>query len=385
MHTLFILLKKEFIQFRRNKFIPKMVVMFPVMAMLVISLVTTMDVKNVNVAVVDLDKSETSRRIISDMEASANLTLSLYAGMYEDALRAVEKGDADVILQIPAEYEKELVCGNPPAISLAANGVNATKSQLGAQYLLQAVMKTLKTLDVEQGIALPEEKVFVQNRYNPTLDYPVYMIPALMIILIIMICGFLPALNLVSEKEAGTIEQINVSPVSRLTFTLSKLIPYWIIGLLVLTLAMVIAWVAYGLVPVGSIWIIYVVTLLFSFVMSGLGVSIANCSSTMQQSMYVMFFFIIIFQLMSGLMTPIDSMPQWAQYITYVIPPRYFIEIMRSVYLKGSMFSELWQDFSMLAVFAVFVCLAAMITYKKQSSGVFSYLPIEMKNKSVIC
>ena len=94
---------------------------------------------------------------------------------------------------------------------------------------------------------------------------------------------------------------------------------------------------AYGLVPVGSIWIIYVVTLLFSFVMSGLGVSIANCSSTMQQSMYVMFFFIIIFQLMSGLMTPIDSMPQWAQYITYVIPPRYFIEIMRSVYLKGSM------------------------------------------------
>ena len=170
-----------------------------------------------------------------------------------------------------------------------------------------------------------------------------------------------------NEKEAGTIEQINVSPVSRLTFTLSKLIPYWIIGLLVLTLAMVIAWVAYGLVPVGSIWIIYVVTLLFSFVMSGLGVSIANCSSTMQQSMYVMFFFIIIFQLMSGLMTPIDSMPQWAQYITYVIPPRYFIEIMRSVYLKGSMFSELWQDFSMLAVFAVFVCLAAMITYKKQS------------------
>jgi len=235
-----------------------MVVMFPVMAMLVISLVTTMDVKNVNVAVVDLDKSETSRRIISDMEASANLTLSLYAGMYEDALRAVEKGDADVILQIPAEYEKELVCGNPPAISLAANGVNATKSQLGAQYLLQAVMKTLKTLDVEQGIALPEEKVFVQNRYNPTLDYPVYMIPALMIILIIMICGFLPALNLVSEKEAGTIEQINVSPVSRLTFTLSKLIPYWIIGLLVLTLAMVIAWVAYGLVPVvpfgSSMW-----------------------------------------------------------------------------------------------------------------------------------
>ena len=171
--------------------------------------------------------------------------------------------------------------------------------------------------------------------------------------------------NLISYLHLGF--SLVEAEIDNVTFTLSKLIPYWIIGLLVLTLAMVIAWVAYGLVPVGSIWIIYVVTLLFSFVMSGLGVSIANCSSTMQQSMYVMFFFIIIFQLMSGLMTPIDSMPQWAQYITYVIPPRYFIEIMRSVYLKGSMFSELWQDFSMLAVFAVFVCLAAMITYKKQS------------------
>lgn len=367
MHTLFILLKKELIQLRRNKFIPKLVVMFPVMVMLVIPLVTTMDVKNVNVVAVDLDKSQTSRRIISDIEASPYLSLSLYTGMYEYALRALEKGEADVILQIPANYEKRLVCGNPQAISLSANGVNAMKSQLGAQYLSQSVMKTLKKLNAERGFAPPEEKVFVRNRYNLTLDYQLYMIPALMVILAIMICGFLPALNLVGEKEMGTIEQINVSPVSHFTFTLSKLIPYWVIGLLVLTLAMIIAWLVYGLVPVGSVLTIYVATLLFSFVMSGLGVSIANSSSTMQQSMYVMFFFIVIFQLMSGLMTPIDSMPQWAQYITYAIPPRYFIEIMRSVYLKGSSFGDLWQDFSMLAFFAVLMCVIAMATYKKQS------------------
>ncbi len=367
MRTLFILLKKEFIQFRRNKFMPKMVMIFPIMAMLVIPLVTTMDVKNVNVAVVNLDKSETSRRIISDMQASSYLTLSFYAEVYDDALRAVEKGNADVILQIPVDYEKQLVSGNPPVMAISANGVNAMKGQLGAQYLSQSVTKTLKTLHAEQGIVLPEERVFIQNRYNPTLDYPIYMIPALMIILVIMICGFLPALNLVGEKETGTIEQINVSPVSRVTFTLSKLIPYWIIGLVVLTLAMIIAWLAYGLVPVGSVLTIYAATLLFSFVMSGLGVAIANCSSTMQQSMYVMFFFIIIFQLMSGLMTPIDSMPQWAQYITYVIPPRYFIEIMRSVYLKGTLLVELWQDFVMLAGLAAILCVIAMLTYKKQS------------------
>lgn len=364
MRTLLILLNKEFIQFRRNKFMPKMVIIFPVMAMLVIPLVTTMDVKNVNVAVVDCDKSEMSRRIISDMQSSPYLTLSLYTELYETALRAVEKGEADVILQIPSDYEKGLVNGNRPTISLSANGVDATKGQLGAQYLSQSLMKTLNS---EEGGSPQEEIIFVQNLYNPTLDYPTYMIPALMIILVIMICGFMPALNLVGEKETGTIEQINVSPIGRFTFTLSKLIPYWIIGLVVLTLAMIIAWAVYGLAPVGSVITIYVATLLFSFVMSGIGVSIANCSSTMQQSMYVMFFFIIIFQLMSGLMTPIDSMPQWAQYITYAIPPRYFIEIMRSVYLKGSVFTDLWLDFGMLTGFAVIMCMIAMVTYRKQS------------------
>lgn len=367
MRTLLILLKKEFIQFRRNKFLPKIVLVFPVMAMLVIPLVTTMDVRNVNVAVVDSDKSQISRRILSDVRSSRYLTVTEYAGTYDEAMKSIEKGTTDVIIHIPDDYEIKTVNGNSPRISICANGVNAVKGMLGAQYLSQSVMKTLESLKAEQGIQLPGESVFIRNRYNETLDYRNYMIPALMIILIIMICGFLPALNLVGEKESGTIEQINVSPVGRMTFTLSKLIPYWIIGLLVLTFAMMIAWLAYGLVPAGSVITIYIATLLFSFVISGLGVCIANCSSTMQQSMYVMFFFIIIFQLMSGLMTPIDSMPRWAQYITYGIPPRYFIDIMRSVYLKGTPLSELWLDFTMLSSFAVPMSAVAMLTYKKQS------------------
>ena len=207
----------------------------------------------------------------------------------------------------------------------------------------------------------------VQNRYNPTLDYKHFMIPALMIMLLVMICGFLPALNLVSEKEIGTIEQINVTPVSRLSFTLAKLIPYWIIGFLVLTVAMVLAWLVYGLSPEGSPGSIYLAALLFVFTMSGMGVTIANNSSTMQQTMFVMFFFVMIFILMSGLFTPIESMPTWAQWITYILPPRYFVEVMRSVYLKGTMFIELWPNYVALAVFAVLFNSMAALTYKKQA------------------
>lgn len=143
------------------------------------------------------------------------------------------------------------------------------------------------------------------------------MIPALMTMVLVMLCGFLPALNVVGEKETGTIEQINVTPVSRFTFTLSKLIPYWTIGFLVLNLCMGLAWLIYGITPVGSLLTIYLATLIFILVVSGLGLIISNHSATMQQAMFVMWFCMLVFILMSGLFTPISSMPTWAKCITY--------------------------------------------------------------------
>ena len=211
------------------------------------------------------------------------------------------------------------------------------------------------------------DPVVVENRYNPTLEYRNYMIPALMIMLLILLCGFLPALNLVGEKETGTIEQINVTPVSQFAFTLAKLIPYWAIGLGVLTLAMSLAWAVYGLVPVGSLGAVYLAAALFIFVMSGFGVIAANYSATMQQTMFGMFFFVMIFILMSGLLTPVESMPAWAQRITWFLPPRYFIGIMRAVYLKGATVADLRTDYAALALFAVLFNLWAALSYRKRS------------------
>ena len=256
---------------------------------------------------------------------------------------------------------------NVNAVSITANGVNALKGSLGSQYMVQTVMGTLAELLAEEGVAPSPDLITVQNRYNPTLDYRAYMIPALMIMLLIMLCGFLPALNLVGEKERGTIEQINVTPVGRLTFTLAKLIPYWIIGLAVLTVAMSLAWLVYGLTPVGAVGAVYLAAALFIVTMSGLGVAIANRSDTMQQTMFVMFFFVMIFVLMSGLITPIASMPGWAQEITYLLPPRYFIGIMRAVYLKGTALGELWGDYAALAGFALVFGMSAILTCRKRT------------------
>lgn len=361
------LLRKEVISIKRNPLVPKIIFMLPIMTMLVIPLVATMDVKHVDVAVVDNDHSQLSRRVIADIDGAECLNVSHIGGTFNEALQWVEEGKADVVLTIPYNYEKLVNSGVIPNVDIQTNGVNATKGSLGAQYTAQSVAGSISQYASLKGISIGESHIFVLNMYNPTLNFRNYMIPALIVILLIIICGFLPALNIVGEKESGTMEAMNVTPVGKFIFILSKLIPYWIIGIIVVSIGMFIGWSVYGLRPQGSVPAFYIASLLFSLVMSGLGVLIANKSNTIMQSIFVMFAIVMVFQLMSGLFTPISSMPQWAQYITYLIPPRYFIEIMRAIYLRGTPIAELMPQFAALFSIALLMCLAAALTYKKQN------------------
>ena len=356
------LLRKEIVMMRHNPIIPKMIVALPVMALLIIPLVATFDVKDVAVAVVDNDHSQLSRRMTADIDASKELTVVAVTNSYEEAMDLVEKDKADVILSIPPHFSRDI-----SQLDVEANGVNATKGMLGMQYVVSSVASTLRAVNTEDGRNVQEPMGSVLYRFNPTLNFKHYMIPALMVFLIIMICGFLPALNLVSEKETGTIEAMNVTPVSRTVFVLSKLIPFWVTGILVVTIGILIGFLVYGVAPAGNIACIYLATILLSLVMSGLGVTIANRSATMLQTIFVMFAFIIIFQLMGGLFTPIGSMPEWAQYITYAVPPRFFNEIMRSIYLKGTTIFELRSQFIWLAAYAVLAISCAALTYRKRT------------------
>lgn len=341
--------------------------MMPLMVMLVIPLVANLEVKHVGISVVDNDHSQLSRRIAADLDASPYLSVNGSFGTYEIALQYLEKDSTDVILTIPPDYEKSLTLGKDVKVDLAANGVNATKGALGASYTVASIGETLRGWRQETGVTLPAPDIVTQYLYNPTLDFRNYMIPALMVMLLIIICGFMPALNLVNEKQQGTIEAMNVTPVGKMTFVLSKLIPYWIAGMVVVTIAIVIGRLVYGLSPAGSLGAIYLAALIFTLVMSGLGVIIANKSNTMLQSILVMFAIIMVFQLMSGLFTPISSMPDWAQTVTYAVPPRYFIEIVRGVYLKGTTIAELSAQYLILGAMAAALCGAAAMTYRKQN------------------
>ena len=369
------LIEKEFKQLFRNSFLPRLILLFPCMIMILMPWAMNLEIRNVALNIVDNDHTTTSRRLVEKIAASSYFRLTGLPDSYSEALRNVEAGNADLILEIPRDMEREFMNGNSAHVLVAANAVNGTKGGLGGAYLstivneyalqLQEEMpQNVQTTFVTNG-KLPIE-LSTLNLFNPNLNYKLFMIPALMVMLLTLICGFLPALNVVGEKEAGTIEQINVTPVSRFTFIIAKLLPYWIIGFVVLTICFLLAWLLYGIVPVGNLGLIYFFSVLFVLAMSGLGLVISNHSATMQQAMFVMWFCMLILILMSGFFTPISSMPGWAQAITVLNPLKYLMEVMRMVFLKGSSLMDLLPQLFALLLFATVLNFWAVMSYKKR-------------------
>lgn len=371
------LIEKEFKQLLRNSFLPKLIIIFPCMIMLLMPWAVNLEIKNIQLNIVDNDHSIISQRLVNKIAASTYFRLIEVPSSYEEGLRNIEAGTADIVMEIPRHLERDWMNGQDAHILIAANAVNGTKGGMGSSYLASIVNDYAAELRAEHPkVAAPSEmasfsgafpsiRIDTQGLFNPNLNYKLYMIPALMVMLLTLICGFLPALNVVSEKEVGTIEQINVTPVSKFTFILAKLLPYWLIGFVVLTVCFVLAWLIYGILPVGHFLVIYFFAVLFVLVMSGFGLVISNYSATMQQSMFVMWFCLLIFILMSGLFTPVSSMPEWAQMITRLNPLRYFMQVMRMVYLKGSGILDLLPELGVLLFFAVVFNSWAVISYRK--------------------
>ncbi len=364
------LIEKEFKQIIRNPFLPRMIIVFPLVVILLLPFAANYEIRNINLALIDNDQSPYSRQLAEKVTSSGYFRLTRVYENYSRALRSVELDQADIILEIPPYFERDLEREKQVRLMISANAVNGIKGGLGSAYLARIVTEfggevREKRLPSLTGLSPASIEIIPHFRFNPNMEYPVYMIPALMVMLLAMLCGFLPALNIVSEKESGTIEQMNVTPVSKFKFILSKLIPYWTIGFLVLTISFGVARLFWGLIPAGSLLTIYVFASVFVLAISGFGLVISNYGKTIQQAMFMMFFFVIAFILMSGLYTPVSSMPEWAQMLSRLSPLRYFIEIMRQVYLKGSGLSDLWSHLLSLAGFAVFFNTWAVLSYRK--------------------
>ena len=328
--TLKYLIQKEFLQIRRNAFLPKLIIMFPIVIMCVMPWVMQMEVKNIVVDVVDIDHTVESQRLVQQIAASNYFIFGGQKATYAEAIKDIEKGRADVILEI--RDGKYLI---------AANAVNGTKGSMGSAYLSQILRGSSSFL-------LPPSST--TTLYNKGQNYKLFMIPALFAIVMMLMTGFLPTLNIVGEKEAGTIEQINVTP-----------------ALFVITVCLLLASLLYGITPAGPVWLIYVLAMLLALFFSSFGLIVSNYSDTMQQAMFVMWFFVVSIMLLSGLFTPTRSMPQWAYLTTYINPMHYFIDAIRTVFIRGGGLHETAHQVLALAGIGTLMGCWAVQSYKKNS------------------
>ena len=355
------LIQKEFLQIRRNSFLPRLIILFPIMMMCVMPWVMNQEVKNIRMDVVDNDRSTLSRQLVHSIEASNCFIFNGQKPTYEAALKDIEKMDADVVMVIPQHFSSDIIKKLNPQVLIAANAVNGTKGSIGASYLSRII--TIKVSPSAEAIQSEVSALFL---YNKHLNYKVFMIPALFAIVMMLMCGFLPTLNIVGEKEAGTIEQINVTPVPKWAFILAKLIPYWIIALFVIVVCLVLSWLIYDITCQGPLWLVFALAMLLALFWSSFGLVISNYSDTMQQAIFVMWFFVVCMLLLSGLFTPARSMPHAAYLTTYINPMHYFVDAIRTVFVRGGGLNNVAHQIVALLAIGMIMGAWAVRSYKKR-------------------
>ncbi len=324
MKVLGFILQKEFRQIFRDKTILAMMFALPIIQLIILPLAANFEVKNVNVAVVDYDRSSYSQKLVNKIASSGYFRIVGSTISYQDALKLIEKNEADIMLEIPQGFERNLVREGSQQLNMSVDSINGTKSAIGSGYLTAVLMDFNRSLDVNLESVNDQRSSVIRHPssiiditysdwFNPRREYKYYMVPGILVLLLTLIGGFMAALNIVREKEIGTIEQINVTPMKKWQFILGKLIPFWIVGMIVFTVGLTVMYVVYGIFPKGSIPVLYLFAAVYLVALLGFGLLISTFSNSQLQAMFVAFFFMMIFMLMSGFFTSIDSMPNWAR------------------------------------------------------------------------
>jgi len=370
MRKIFFLIRKEFIQILRNKFLFRAILGVPVIQMLILVPAITFELKTVDLAINDNDHSPESRALISRLEASSFFKVTAAAMNEKEAGSLLFSGKSDVVIIIPQDFARAIKVNDNPRIEVLADAVNATSAQLGWAYINGVIRDYNNDIILERvpSSQLPKG-ITVTNRYwyNPDLNYKYYMLPGVLVILVTAIGMLLAGLNMVKEKESGTIEQINVTPLKKSQLIVSKVVPFFIIGLVDLAFGLIVGKLVFDIPFEGSILLLFLAAAIFITAVLGLALFFSTMASTQQQYMFIGFFFIMIFILMSGIFTPAESMPVWAQKFNIVNPMAYLMRINRMVMLKGSGFQDISRDLYWLTGLAVVFLTFAVRMYRKRA------------------
>jgi ABC-2 type transport system permease protein len=372
MKTILFIIQKEFRQIFRNKAMLPIIFVLPLVQLLILSNAASFEIKNIKFSYIDNDHSEASRELISKFQASKYFNIIESFSSKKEADFQMQTGKVDVILEIPNHFERDLIKENGTNLSVSINAIDGAAAGVENVYISQIINGFNQKIQTQlyqyndASYVQPANILTIPSFwYNNTLNYKTFMVPGILVLLVTMLTLFLSSMNIVREKEIGTLEQINVTPIRKYQFVIGKLFPFWVLGLVILTVGLTIAKVVFSVPILGSIALIYFFTSIYLLVILGIGLIISNYSDTQQQAMFVAWFFTVIFILMSGLFTPIESMPAWAQNLTLLNPIRYFVEIIRMVMLKGASFSDISRPFFMIVFYAFALNGIAVWSYKK--------------------
>lgn len=369
MRTILFLLQKEFKQIFRNRFMIPIIFVVPLVQLVVLVFAATLEMKNIELAVVDKDLSTVSRRLTSKFEGSPFFNIKAFTFSIDKAEDLLRANEADVVLHIPHGFERDLFREDEARVQLLLDAVNATTAGLANAYATSVLRDFNERILVENmgtvSGAVEQVNILYSFWYNPDLNYKIFMLPGILVILVTMIGMMLTALNLVREKELGTAEQINVTPIRKYQFITGKLLPFWIIALFELSFGLAVGKVFFHLPLEGSIALLFLFASLYLLVALSIGLFLSAISNSQIQVMFLLFFFFITFVLMSGIFTPVESMPDWAIKVNVINPLAYFIRVIRMVLLKGSGFLDISREFCALGIYAAIMMLLATWRYRK--------------------
>jgi ABC-2 type transport system permease protein len=373
--TIRYIIQKEFIQIFRNKGLLPILFIMPLVQLSILPFAADYEIKNIRLTIVDQDQSTLSRQLASHFQASPFFKVN-YTGRQAEAERLVMKNETDLYLEIPPRFEYRLLKEYSAPLHLTLDAINGAKAGVAQTYVQSIFLDFNREVIAEWGpqinpgamasVSRPVEITY-QNWFNPKMEYDTFMVPGILVLLVTIIGGLLSGMNIVREKEVGTIEQINVTPIRKYQFIAGKLIPYWILALLELAFGLLLGKLIFDIPFVGGIGLIFLFAAGYLLLIMGFGLLISTFANTQQQSMFLTWFFMVIFILMSGLFTPIESMPRWAQTLTWFNPIAYFVEVIRSVMLKGSGWADVQTAFFKVLAFAAVMNVLAVWNYRKRS------------------
>jgi len=370
-----VLARAEVLHVVRDRATLVQIIMLPLVQLLVLSNATTFAIRQTPIWVVDQDRSSVSRGLVSRLGASGYFRVEGASATPEPANDAMLRGRATMVLTIPADFARELVRSGTDAVHLDVNAEKGSAAGVVQSYAAQIIASYARELDAElhPRVDVPRRgggriETVMRAWFNPTLDYKHFMVPGILVALVTMIGTLVTAQNIAREKEMGTIEQLNVTPITKAQFITAKLLPFWVLALFDLALGLLVGKLVFGVPVRGSLLLLFASAGVYLVVALAIGLWISTMVETQQQAMFVTFFLIMIYLLMGGLFTPVDSMPRWVQLLSELNPIRHFAAIMRGILMKSAGPAEIARPLGILSLYAAAMLVLAIRRYRKQTA-----------------